>query len=185
MKYFHQIAGGVNVAALMNALHRQPELWNQNTIRTRHPGTAHAEVSDVLLRFNDISEFERTGDPRAITDDKECIPYPAWEKLPQVRPIIFDLMRVVEAFRLGRVIITKLPAGKEITPHVDGGAPATYFERYQVSLQSLPGCLFRIGGETVNFRTGDVWWIDNGTEHAVVNNSADDRIAMIVDLRCA
>lgn len=185
MKYFQQLAGAVNVAPLLNALQRQPELWNANTLRTKHPGTAHSEVSDIWLRFNDVAEYERTGDPTTITDDKECLSYPAWDKLPQVRPIIFDLMRMVEAARLGRVIITKLPAGKEITPHVDGGAPATYFERYQISLQSLPGCLFRIGDETVNFRTGDVYWINNGVEHAVVNNSADDRIAMIVDLRCA
>lgn len=185
MKYFQQLAGGVNVAPIMHALQRQPELWNANTIRTRHPGTAHSDVSDILLRFNDVSEFERTGDPTTITDDKECIAYPAWEKLPQVRPVIFDLMRMVEASRLGRVVITKLPAGKMITPHVDGGAPATYFERYQIALQSLPGALFNVGDETVNFRSGDVWWIDNSVTHSVVNNSTDDRVVMIVDLRCA
>lgn len=184
MRYFQQLAGGINVTPLMNAIQRQPDLWNANTIRTKHPGTAHAEVSDILLRFNDLAEFERTGNPATITDDKECIPYPAWEKLPQVRSIIFDLMRTVEATRLGRVIITKLMPGKTITPHVDQGAPATYFERYQIALQSLPGALFNIGNETVNFRTGDAWWINNEVEHSVVNNSADDRIVMIVDLRC-
>src|SRR6184192_3633048 len=130
MKNFLQLAAGLNVTPLLSALQRQPELWNAHPIRTKHPGTAHSEVSDILCRFNDIAEFERTGDPTTITDDKECIAYPAWEKLPQLRPIIFDLMRTVEAVRLGRVIITKLPPGKSITPHVDGGAPAEYFGRY-------------------------------------------------------
>ena len=185
MKYFQQLAAGINVTPLLNALQRQPELWNQHPIRTKHPGTAHADVSDILCRFNDYSEFERTGDPTTVTDDKECIAFPAWEKLPQIRPIIFDLMRTVEATRLGRVIITKLPPGKTITPHVDGGAPAVYFERYQLALQSLPGALFHIGDETVNFRSGDMWWIDNSVTHSVVNNSADDRIVAIIDLRCA
>jgi len=185
MRHFQHLAAGINVTPLMNALQRQPELWNANPIRTKHPGTAHADVSDILCMFNDIAEFERTGDPSTITDDKECIPYPAWGKLPQLRPIIFDLMRTVEATRLGRVIITKLPPGKTITPHVDGGAPATYFERYQLALQSLPGAMFHIGDESVNFRTGDVWHIDNATRHSVVNNSADDRIVCIIDLRCA
>lgn len=185
MKYFQHLAGGVNVVPLLHAIQTQPELWDANPIRTKHPGTAHADVHDILVRFNDVSEFERTGDPLTITDDKECIAYPAWEKLPQARPIIFDFMRMVEATRLGRVIITKLPVGREITSHVDGGAPATYFERAQVALQSLPGALFHIGDETVNFRTGDVWWINNAVEHSVVNNSADDRIVMIIDYRCA
>ncbi|UIY28693.1 hypothetical protein LZK73_18355 [Neorhizobium galegae] len=133
MKYFQQLAAGINVTPLMNAIQRQPELWNANPIRTKHPGTAHAEVSDILLRFNDVEEFLRTGDPTTITDDHEAIPGDAWHKLPQARPIIFDLMRTVEATRLGRVIITKLPPGRQITPHVDGGAPATYFERFQVA----------------------------------------------------
>jgi hypothetical protein len=183
MKYFQQLAAGVNVTPLMNAIQRQPELWDANPIRTQHPGTAHAQVSDILLRFNDLEEFLRTGDPSTITDDKEAIPYPAWDKLPQVRPVIFDLMRTVEATRLGRVIITKLPPGREITPHEDHGAPAEYFERFQVALQSFPGALFHIGDETVNFRSGDVWHINNAVEHSVVNNSTDDRIVMIVDLR--
>lgn len=185
MKYFQQLAAGINVTPLMNALQRQPELWNANPIRTKHPGTAHADVSDILVFFNDISAYERTGDPTTITDDKECIPYPAWAKLPQLRPIIFDLMRTVEATRLGRVIITKLPPGKTITPHVDGGAPATWYERYQIALQSLPGAVFQIGDEEVNFRSGDVWHIDNSVEHSVTNNSKDDRIVCIIDLRCA
>lgn len=184
MKHFQQLAAGINVTPLMNALQRQPELWDANPIRTQHPGTAHAQVSDILLRFNDLSEYLRTGDPTTITDDREAIAYPAWDKLPQVRPVIFDLMRTVEATRLGRVIITKLPPGREITPHEDQGAPAEYYERYQVALQSLPGSLFHIGEETVNFRSGDVWMIDNRTIHSVQNNSADDRIVMIVDLRC-
>jgi hypothetical protein len=185
MKYFQQLAAGINVTPLMNALQRQPELWDANPIRTKHPGTAHADVSDILCMFNDISAYERTGDPATITDDKECIPYPAWEKLPQLRPIIFDLMRTVEATRLGRVIITKLPPGKEITPHEDMGAPAEYFERFQLAIQSLPGALFHIGDETADFRSGEMWHINNRVTHSVHNHSKDDRIVAIIDLRCA
>jgi hypothetical protein len=184
MKNFLQLAAGLNVTPLLSALQRQPELWNAHPIRTKHPGTAHSEVSDILCRFNDIAEFERTGDPTTITDDKECIAYPAWEKLPQLRPIIFDLMRTVEAVRLGRVIITKLPPGKSITPHVDGGAPAEYFERYMVALQCLPGSVFYIGDEAVTFRAGDVFHINNKIEHWVQNHSADDRLVLIIDCRC-
>jgi len=31
--------------------------------------------------------------------------------------------------------------------------------------------------------SGEVWWFDNTQEHEVMNNSADDRIVMIVDIR--
>jgi hypothetical protein len=178
MKHFQQLAAGLNVTPLMNALQRQPELWDANPIRTQHPGTAHAEVSDILVWFNNLDQIAE-----GIIDDKEAIPFPAWDKLPQLRPFIFDLMRTVEGTRLGRVIITRLPPGKTITPHVDQGAPATYYSRYQLALQSLPGALFHIGEETVNFRSGDLWFIDNETVHSVENFSADDRIVCIIDIR--
>lgn len=179
MRNFQRIAAGIDVFPLLHALQRQPELWDQNTIRTEHPMTAHGEVSDILVWFND------TSDPQAVVDDRDVIPYPAWEKLPQIRPLIFNLMRGVEGVRLGRVIITRLAPGRQITPHVDGGAPAEWFERYHIALQSLPGVVFKAGDEVVQMQTGEAWWFDNQQEHSVVNNSADDRLVIIADVRCA
>ena len=177
MKHFFKV-GEVNILPLLHTIKRQSELWNANDLRTKFPGTPHAEADDIWLWFN-------PSDSEDIKNDKNVVPYPAWEKLPQARQIVFDLMRAVEASQLGRVIITKLKPGAKITPHVDGGAPAEFYKRYQVALQSLPGAMFKIGDETVNFNTGDVWLIDNRTEHSVLNNSTDDRIVMIVDIRPA
>ncbi len=179
MRNFWKIAENVDVVPVINALATRPDLWNKNTLRTQHPGTAHSQVDDIWVFFNDISS------PEAVADDKDVVPYEAWWQLPQLRPIIFDLMRRVEGVRLGRVLITRLAPGQQITPHVDGGAPATYYTRFQIALQSLPGCLFHAGDETVNFKSGEVWGFDNTQEHSVVNNSADDRLALIVDVRTA
>lgn len=176
-RYFDRIAQGVDVIPLLHAATRQPALWNASTLRTRHPGTAHREVDDIWLRFNDI------GDPACVADDHESIDYPAFSLLPQARPLIFDLMRRVEGERLGRVLITRLPPGGRIYPHEDGGAHAAYYDRYQVALQGLPGSVFRAGGEQVFMASGEVWWFDNSQTHEVINNSADDRVHMIVDIR--
>lgn len=177
MRNFQKVGEGIDVFPVLHALQRQPELWDQNTLRTTHPGTAHAEVSDIWVFFNDPTN------PEAVVNDREVIPFPAWEKLPQLRPIIFNLMRAVEGVRLGRVIITRLPPGKSITPHVDGGAPATFYQRYQLMLQCLPGVVFSAGDEQVQMRTGECWWFDNQQLHSVTNNSADDRIVVIIDVR--
>lgn len=183
MKNFFNLVTGVNVLPLMLELQRKPELWDQHTIRTKTPGTPHGEVSDILLMFNqyqDVSQSELFG---KVVDDKDVVPYPAWKELPAARPLIFGLLNQVSAIRLGRVIITKLPPGKVIPAHVDGGAPATYYTRYQIALHCLPGNQFVIEDEVVEFNTGDVWMIDNTKEHAVINNSPEDRIVMIVDAR--
>lgn len=179
MKNFSLISHNVDVIPLRSAILMKPHLWNQNTLRTKHPGTAHSEVDDIWLRFNKINP----DDPLKVVDDMEAINYPAMWELPQARPLIFGLMARVEGERLGRCMITRTPPGKGIAPHVDMGAPAEYYDRFHIVLLAGPGCLFRSGDETVNMQTGDIWWFDNNKEHEVINNSAVDRIHLIVDIR--
>jgi len=178
VRNFLRLAEGLEVGPLVHALHVKAHLWNRNALRREYPGTPHRECDDIWLRFQPegMSEAE-------IVDAHESINYPAMAELPQVRPFIFGLMRQIEGERIGRVLITRLAPGKRIYPHVDGGDHAAYFKRYQVALKSLPGVVFRAGDEQVQMRTGDLWWFDNGQEHEVINNSADDRLALIIDVR--
>ena len=179
MRNFLQI-GHVDSVPTLAALATMPDLWNENTLRTRHHATAHAEADDIWLQFNRLPD-----NPAEVVDDTVVFPYPAWDALPHLRGHVLDLMRRVDGVRLGRVILTRLAPGKRIYPHIDGGAPAEYYTRYQIALQSLPGCIFRAGDETVQFQSGSVWWFNNRIEHEIINNSADDRIVCIVDIhRC-
>jgi hypothetical protein len=182
MNHFHCLANGADVAPLMNAIARNSVLWNQHDLRTTHPSSPHTEVSDIWLRFNDLKKY-KDGDQQSVLDEHESANYPAMFALPQARALIFGLMSRVEGERLGRCLITKLPPGGKITPHVDGGAHAAYYDRYHIVLNGLPGSIFRCGDEQVCMRTGEVWWFDNAVEHEVINNSADDRVHLIVDIR--
>lgn len=168
---------------LLNQLVRHPELWNQNTLRTTHANSPHSAVSDIWLRFNNVIEYEKTGNPSAILDQHESIWYPASHALTEARPLVFGLMARVKGVRLGRVLITKLSPGKKIDRHADSGDHAAYFERYHFALQSLPGSMFECGGEVINMPPGTVWWMQNQHEHCVENNSADDRIHLIADIK--
>lgn len=180
MRNFLQIAAGIDVIPVLQALALNPDLWNENDLRTCHPGTAHAEADDIWLLFNEIP-----ANPSDVINDIAVRPYRGWGALLPLRPLILDLMRRVDGIQLGRVLVTRLTPGSVITPHADQGAPAEYFTRYQIALQSFPGAMFHIGDESVNFRTGDAWWINNREVHSVVNNSVDDRIVCIVDVRRA
>lgn len=178
MRNFYRLTQGLDTSHIMHDLTSRPELWNRNDLRRAYPGTPHRECDDIWLRFQPEGLTNEQ-----IVDAHESVNYPAMSELPMVRSIIFGLMRQVEGERLGRVLITRLAPGKRIYPHADGGDHAAYFRRYQIALHSLPGVLFRAGDEQVNMRTGEVWWFNNGIEHEVVNNSADDRVALIVDIR--
>ena len=184
MKNFLKIAEGCDVMPLMCALAYCPDLWNQNTLRTTIPGTPHAQVSDIWLRFNDMERANRTGDASYVFDEHESIDYPAFAQLPQARPLIFGLMARVGGERLGRCLITKLPPGGHIAPHVDGGSHAAYYERFHIVLRAEAGSRFRAGDEVVEMKTGDIYWFDNSQEHEVLNTSSDDRVHLIVDVRC-
>lgn len=179
MRNFQCLAANIDTIPLLNAIVRDPALWNQNALRTSHSETSHSAVDDIWLRFNEVDEEH----PEKVVDDIECVNYPAWWALPQARSIVFDLMRRVEGERLGRVLVTRLAPGRKIAPHIDGGLPATYYDRFHVVLDAAPGCLFRSGDETVQMASGQVWWFDNTKEHEVINNSVDDRIHLIIDIR--
>lgn len=187
MRYFHRIAEGVDTMPLLHALARQPGLWNSNTFRTRFPGTPHAEADDILLRFSDPARCtpDQPGVGNVIGDDRP-VWHPAARALPQAKAVVLALMARVEAYELGRVLVTRLRPGARILPHADrDGAyvQAPDRARYHVVLQGLPGSLYRCGDETVCMRTGEVWWFDAHAEHEVANNSADDRIHLLVDVR--
>ena len=180
MKYFHKITDKMNIGPLLAAIGRNSELWNKNRIRTTHNNSAHVEASDILLRFNKITE---TSEYLEVLDDLEAIDYPAFKELPQARGIIFDLIRFVEGNRLGRVVITKLAPGAKIRPHLDSGLSAEYYDRYHVTLKNSEGSIMRVGDEMVCMVPGDIYLFNNQVEHEVINNGTEDRITLIVDIR--
>lgn len=178
MRNFLQIAGGLDINPTLLALSLNSDLWNENDLRTKHPGTVHAEVDDIWLLFNRIPV-----NVAEVMDDVSVIPYRAWNVLHALRAQVLDLLRRVEGIQLGRVMVTRMKPGSRIYPHVDQGAPAELFDRYHIALQNLPGSVFRIGDESMTYNAGEVWWIDNQVEHEVINNSKDDRLAVVVDVR--
>lgn len=181
MRNFTLVAQNIDVTPLCLLLARQPELWNEHRLRTQFAASPHAQADDIWLMFNGAKEGPSA--ENAYLNDCDVVPYRGWSALPQARTIIFDLLRRTEGVRLGRTLITRLRPGGIIAAHVDGGAPAEYFHRYQVALKSLPGAQFQIESEVVNFRSGECWLINNRAEHSVRNDSEDDRIVMIVDIR--
>ena len=183
MKYFHKIAEGIDVMPLLHAVVRQPELFNTNRFRTTFPNTPHVDVDDILIRFSDTDKCPTTGH---VIGDENLIWHPAYEKLPQAKPIILDLMRRVEAYALDRVLISKIRPGGRVLPHADKDGDYVQHKdraRYHIVLQGLPGSLYTTGDETVCMRTGEAWWFNAWEVHHVQNNSADDRIHLLVDVR--
>jgi hypothetical protein len=183
MKYHQLIAHNVDCLPLLHAIQRQPELFNEDRFRTTYENTPNVDVSDILIRYSDTKVKDTT---TAVIGDNGPVWRDAARKLPQFWPIVKSLMQRVDAYELGRVIISKVPPGGRVLPHADNiGAYCDVSDRsrYHVILQGFPGNLYTTGDETVEMRTGEIWWFDARAMHSVHNQSTDDRIHMIVDVR--
>ena len=172
MRNFHRLAQNLAVSPLLATLMRHPELWDQDRVRTTIPEGPHAQASDILLRFGKPS-----------VDDTGPFENRPSMTLLEAKGTVLGIMQLVGGSELGRVIITRLPPGARILPHADEGIYAQRMTRHQIMIQCLPGNVFRCGEESISPTTGDLFWFNSSLEHEVINNSQDDRIAMIVDCR--
>jgi|HubBroStandDraft_1064217.scaffolds.fasta_scaffold03530_8 hypothetical protein len=181
MKNFFRLGAGLNMTPLMMELMRQPHLWREDTYLRDYPQGPFKDVETVFLRFPPASVTELE---RSQKDQHECVWMDGWLHLPAARPLVFALMAQVAGERIGRVMLNKIVPGGRIYPHADTPVHAQYWDRFHYVVSSTPGVLFRCGEETVSMGTGELWWFQNELEHEVVNNSASDRIHLIIDIRC-
>lgn len=203
MRNFQLIAQGLDIGGLLNAVQRRHDLWNAYGVRTWHPQSVHREIDDIVLRYN---TFDGRGAPlgddfvEAVCSRIEVENYPAWNDLPEAQDLIHALMYRVRGLHLGRVFISRMRPGVSIPLHCDRIAPAEaafparkipalYYDRYHIVLAASPGVLMRCGQgddfEQITQRPGETWWFRNDLLHDVTNNSADDRLVMVVDIHSA
>lgn len=178
MTDFLQIAKNFKVGPLSAALAARPYLFGQHDERARACGSPHDAMQDIWVRFNHI---DKRGP--GFTDEHDSIWYPAYRQLPELKPLIFDLMGLVNGERLGGVLITKLPPGAVIASHVDGGWHADYYEKFYIAVDNAPGALFQFPSGDIVAVPGDCFWFDNSVPHEVVNHSAEHRVALIVCIK--
>lgn len=109
--------------------------------------------------------------------------YPAFRRLPSLKPVLSAVLRRAEGGRLGGVLITKIPPGGRVAPHVDGGWHARYYDKFALQLQSAPGQAFCFRGHSLSARPGELYTFDNSQEHWVYNMSDSPRMTLIVCVR--
>lgn len=178
-KPYNKIMGGLNVKPAQNELLKNKGLFGEFNAR-KEAGPIHADMDDIWLRYGDIKEMVRTGDYSKISDEHDSI----WLKdLPECKKLCFEVMRIVDGERLGGVLITKLPPGGKILPHRDSGWHAKYYDKYYIPIKNDKGAIFGFESGDIEPEEGDVWAFDNSYLHWVVNNSKEDRIAMIVCIK--
>ena len=166
-----------DVTDLAAQLDAQPELWDQNPMRTSWEDGPFTQTSDIWVRFGN--------DPGTWAGPHEPVNYPAWDLLPALQPIVADLVARVGAKKLGGILLARIPPGASIPPHTDAGA--WHAEHYPVKayvvIRSNPQCVNRYEDEEYILPAGEAWLFNNLVTHSVENRGDTDRLAAIVCMR--
>lgn len=167
-----------DVSELQTQLAAHPEVWDTLRMRTEHPRSPHREASDIWVRYNPIENY--TGDVQAFNSEHVAEWYPVCEVLTEAKRLASQISRDYGAEQLGGVLITKVPAGKQIYPHADVGWHARHYSKFALQIQGNDRQRFKFEGEELITRDGDTFWFENSYPHWVTNDSDEDRITMIV-----
>lgn len=171
-----------DVSGVIKELNAHPELWNQYKLRTDRYNTPHNEVSDIWVRFNPWENFD--GDGYKFTcEEHESKWYPCIEVLPSVEKIVIDVMKTVGCERLGGILITKIPPGGQVKPHIDSGWHAETYDKFAVQIQGNDKQAFHFEDCQLSPKQGELYTFDNSKLHWVTNDSDEDRITLIICLR--
>lgn len=164
-----------------------PELWNKYKYRTENSMSPHREVDDIWVRYNAIENYN-PDNPLVFHNRHESVFYINNE---QFRASISTICRIIcESFcssstEFGGILITRIPAGKQVYRHSDDHSwHAQYYrDKYLIPLQSNDKQTFNFERQSVVTPVGRVFSFNNLVDHWVLNDSDEPRVSLIICMR--
>jgi hypothetical protein len=157
-------------------------LFGELTMRSDGETSPHKEMTDIWVRYKDPKPHLDSGDWSEFMEPHNSV----WLKdIPKVKGICDALMGYLSGEKLGGVLITKLPSGGEIKPHIDEGWHAKEYDKYYLPILNAKGSKFSFDCCSVDPEEGDIYAFRNDKTHWVTNESNNDRIAMIICIKQA
>jgi hypothetical protein len=144
------------------------DAFRQNTFDV-HKHTSTIKVTDFDLDWKCFGSYKY----QPILENKNL--------LGLLNPI-FDYLKNLHNGEVGRSMLVKLPAGKNIDKHFDGGSYLSIAKRHHIPVITNDKVWFIIDGEKKHLDVGEIWEIDNTKEHEVQNLGDKDRVHLIVDI---
>lgn len=174
-----QLPAMFDVAHVLKEIEEHPEVWNR--YKARKEQYAHSQMSDIWVRYNDYNNFD--GNISNFNQEHVSVWYPEAYKLPSVIDLCYQVEYLVGGKRIGGVLITKIPPGCSVEPHVDAGWHASYYEKFAVQLKGNKNQAFCFDGYSYSANPGQLYTFDNSRLHWVTNNSDEDRITLIICIK--
>lgn len=113
----------------------------------------------------------------AIEQGDDWVDLPLLAQLPAFSRLLAQLHCPLRAVRLMR-----LKAGAVIKPHRDHGLALEYGQaRLHLAIQTDQAVQFLVLGQHMPCQSGELWYFNADVEHQVHNQSAQDRIHLVID----
>jgi mannose-6-phosphate isomerase-like protein (cupin superfamily) len=189
MSHFTLIAESLPVQPLLAELDASPDLWGSRKGRCEG-NSPHRETSDVWARY---ARPEEIGEPGFSQRPHHSVWYtPEIRSLPSILDLTLAVRRAICGpemqagdLRLGGVLLTRIPAGKQVYPHHDRGS--WHSEHYDLKtwmvLRGNDECLNTVEDESMVWKPGECWSHDNLRVHSVRNGGDSERIVLIMCFR--
>ena len=142
-------------------------------------------MKDIWVRFNAPENLDPVAGLQAFTDKHESVWYPIADEVPELRQMVESVLQQLPTdVELGGVLVTRIPAGEGIDPHVDKGWHAEYYyDKYIVQLLGNEDQSFNFEGHSLSAEPGEVYWFNNQELHWVLNDSNEWRMSLIICVR--
>jgi hypothetical protein len=173
------IPGCFAVSGALSQIAGHPEIWNKYSARKEV--YQHRQMSDIWVRYNDYTNFH--GDMESFNKEHLSVWYPEAYKIPAVIDLSYGVCHHVGGSSIGGVLITKIPPGSKVEPHVDQGWHASYYEKFAVQLMGNKRQAFCFEGYSHSAMPGELYTFDNSRLHWVTNDSEEDRMTLIICIR--
>lgn len=166
------------------------------------PGELEAQTEAIRAEALALAEDETRFTPYVVSDPRRpprethgLLDNPDWSTLPlwvdgapagdavDRCPNTFAALKPLDLAQISKrapwIVFSKLKGGARIPPHT-GMINARLI--CHLPLVVPEGCEFRVGGETRQWREGQVMVFDDTVVHEAVNNGGRDRIVLIFDI---
>ena len=171
---FFKHLGSADIDALIERVKNIPEsLWDSENENKPNKFAKLNDTCHIIFRFltNTKKAFDFNDHP-VLWDEWKDVLLPIMEQAA--------IRLGYKNYRFPRVMLAKLPAGGEISRHVDGDA-SYYVHKIHVPLITNPDTIFHVAHQSKHLPAGEIYEVNNRRSHAVENDGEHDRIHLIFE----
>ena len=185
MSHFTMIADEVDVSRLLAQIDARPQIWNVRPER-RTGDSPHRETDDVWYRYATEAAMK---EPGFSQKPHKSVWWPASKITPAVSEVTIDIWDALDypchRHKLGGVLMTRIPPGKQVYAHNDRGTwhAEHYTTKVWVTLRGNDQCVNTVEDEAMVWKPGEAWSHDNLLVHSVRNSGESERIVLILCFR--